>query len=363
MRVIMTGGGTGGHIYPAIAIAEEIKRRDKDAEILFVGARKGMEKDIVPKAGYPLKFVTVSGINRKQIWKNVQTLKDLKKGMDEAKAIIREFKPDIVIGTGGYVCGPVVRAAAKMGIKAYIHEQNAFPGLTNKLLSKNVDRVFVAFDEAKSYFKTKKEPLTVGNPVRRAFAETDREEARKALGVDPDDFMVLSFGGSLGALKINQEMQIAAEKLALKKNCRIFFVTGKRHFESITEKVDMSDGRVTYLPYIDDMPKYLSACDLAVTRSGALTVSEIAACGRASVMIPSPYVTNNHQFFNAKVLGDKGGAVVIEEKNLKEGDVAEIISRLMDDRDSAIKMSEAAASVGRIDAAEVICDTIGIQVK
>ena len=210
------------------------------------------------------------------------------------------------------------------------------------------------------YFKTKNEPLTVGNPVRRAFAETDREEARKALGIEPDDFAVLSFGGSLGAMKINQEMQIAVENLSAKKNCKIFFVTGKRNFESITEKADMSDGRVTYLPYIDDMPKYLSACDLAVTRSGALTVSEIAACGRASVMIPSPYVTNNHQYFNAKVLADKGGAVVIEEKDLKAGQISEIIQRLIDDREAAAKMSEIAASVGRIDAAEVICDTIGV---
>lgn len=360
MKVIMTGGGTGGHIYPAIAIADEIKRRDPEAEILFVGAQRGMEKDIVPKNGYPLEFVTVSGLNRKKIWKNVQTLKDLKKGLGEAKAIIKKFKPDIVIGTGGYVCGPVMRTAAKMGIRTYIHEQNAFPGLTNKLLSKNADRVFVAFDEAKQHFKTKTEPLTVGNPVRRAFAETDREEARKSLGIAPEDFMVLSFGGSLGAPKINKEMQIAVEKLQTKKNCRIFFVTGKRYFDTITENADMSDGRVTYLPYLDDMPKYLRACDLAVTRSGALTVSEIAASGRASVMIPSPYVTNNHQYFNAKVLSDRGGAVLLEEKEMKDGDVAEAILKIIEDRESAVKMSEAAAAAGRIDAAEVICDTIGI---
>lgn len=360
MKVIMTGGGTGGHIYPAIAIADEIKRRVPDAEILFVGAQRGMEKDIVPKNGYPLEFVTVSGINRKQLWKNVQTLKDLKKGLNEAKAIIKNFQPDIVIGTGGYVCGPVMRTAAKMGIKTYIHEQNAYPGLTNKLLSKNADRVFVAFEEAKQYFKTKVEPLTVGNPVRHAFAETDRESARSSLGLSPEDFMVLSFGGSLGAPKINKEMQIAVQKLAAKRNCRIFFVTGRRYFDAITENADMSDGRVTYLPYLDDMPKYLSACDLAVTRSGALTVSEIAACGRASIMLPSPYVTNNHQFFNAKVLADRGGAIILEEKNMKDGEVAEAILKLIDDRAAAEKMSQAAAAAGRTDAAEVICDTIGI---
>ncbi len=360
MRVIMTGGGTGGHIYPAIAIADEIKRRDKDAEILFVGAKRGMEKDIVPKNGYPLEFVTVSGLNRKKIWKNIKTMKDLKKGLNEAKEIINRFKPDIVIGTGGYVCGPVMRTAAKMGIKTYIHEQNAFPGLTNKLLSKNAERVFVAFDEAKSYFKTKNEPLTVGNPVRRAFKETSRQESRAALGIGPEDFMILSFGGSLGSPCINGQMQTAVEMLSGNKNCRFFFVTGRRYYESIIKNVDTTDGRAKYLEYIDDMPKYLSACDLAITRSGALTVSEIAACGRASIMIPSPYVTNNHQFFNAKVLGDKGGAIVIEEKDLSEGTVAEIIKKLMKDRESVVKMSEAATSVGRVDAAVLICDTIGI---
>ena len=156
MKVIMTGGGTGGHIYPAIAIADEIKSRHPDAEIIFVGTERGMEKDIVPKAGYPIKFITVSGLNRKNPIKLIKTLKDLNHGLHEAKQIIKEFKPDLVIGTGGYVCGPVMKTAAGMGIKTYIHEQNAFPGLTNKLLSRGAERVFVAFDDAKKYFKTKR---------------------------------------------------------------------------------------------------------------------------------------------------------------------------------------------------------------
>ena len=360
MKVIMTGGGTGGHIYPAIAIADEIKSRHPDAEIIFVGTERGMEKDIVPKAGYPIKFITVSGLNRKNPIKLIKTLKDLNHGLHEAKQIIKEFKPDLVIGTGGYVCGPVMKTAAGMGIKTYIHEQNAFPGLTNKLLSRGAERVFVAFDDAKKYFKTKKEPVTVGNPVRHAFTEVDRQTARESLGVKEDEFMVLSFGGSLGAQRINDEMTVAAERLRDRAGLRIFFVTGKRYYSSIMENADKTNARVTYLQYIDDMPKYLNACDLAITRSGALTVSEITACGRASVMIPSPYVTNNHQYYNAKVVADRGGAILIEEKDLTNGEVADEIEQLMNDRQILEKMEKASAALGTVTSAGKICDIIGI---
>lgn len=360
MKVIMTGGGTGGHIYPAIAIADEIKSRHPNAEIIFVGTERGMEKDIVPKAGYPVKFITVSGLNRKNPIKLIKTLKDLNHGLHEAKQIIKEFKPDLVIGTGGYVCGPVMKTAAGMGIKTYIHEQNAFPGLTNKLLSRGAERVFVAFDDAKKYFKTKKEPVTVGNPVRHAFTEVDRQAARESLGVKEDEFMVLSFGGSLGAQRINDEMTVAAERLRDRAGLRIFFVTGRRYYSSIIENADKTNARVTYLQYIDDMPKYLNACDLAITRSGALTVSEITACGRASVMIPSPYVTNNHQYYNAKVVADRGGAILIEEKDLTNGEVADEIEQLMNDRQILEKMEKASAALGTVTSAGKICDIIGI---
>lgn len=360
MKVIMTGGGTGGHIYPAIAIAEEIRRRDPKAEILFVGTKHGMEKDIVPKNGYELKFITVSGLNRRQPWKNIRTIHDLKKGMDEAKAIVKQFKPDVVIGTGGYVCGPVVRAASSMGVRTYIHEQNAFPGLTNKLLSRKVNRVFIAFEEAADYFHTKDRPVVVGNPVRKSFLNVSREAARRSLGIADSDFVVLSFGGSLGARKINDEMKIAVERLHDRNGLKIFFVTGRRYYDEITASADPGDARVSYMRYIDDMPKYLGACDLAITRSGALTVSEITACGRASIMIPSPYVTNNHQYFNAKVAADRAASILIEEKDLKPGMIADLIGRLMDDRPRVERMEKNAAAIGRTDAADVMCDIMGI---
>lgn len=360
MKVVLSGGGTGGHIYPSIAIAEEIEKRHPDAEILFVGTEHGMEKKIVPANGYSIDYITVSGFDRRHLAKNVKVLNDLRKGLGESRKILKSFRPDLVIGTGGYVCGPVVRSACRMGIPTYIHEQNAFPGLTNKLLSKKVDRVFLAFEDARKHFNLKKEPVITGNPVRRAFSEASREESRKKLGIAQDDFVVLGFGGSLGARRVNEVMLEVAEHFASRQNVQIFFTTGRSYYQEIMEGKHPESNHITYLEYIDDMPLYLAACDVAVTRSGALTVSEITAAGKASVMIPSPNVTDNHQFYNAKVVSDRGGAVLIEEKNLAEGQVAHIIEKLVSDRELLTKMEKAAAALGRTDAAQIICDTIGI---
>lgn len=361
MRVIMTGGGTGGHIYPAIAIADEIRRRDPSAEILFVGTERGMEKDIVPRSGYPIKFVTVQGLNRSNPLKNIETLRVYRNGLRQSNEIMDSFRPDVVIGTGGYVCGPVVRSAAKKNIKTYIHEQNAFPGIANKMLSRYTDRVFMAFAEAEKYFKTKVPPMTVGNPVRRAFAETDKAEARRKLGLPEDDFVILGYGGSLGAAVLNREIMSLAAKLEGAPGIHVLFATGKRYYKDIMEHAHPEDNNIRYMEYINDMPVYLAACDLAITRSGALTVSEVAACGKPAVMIPSPNVTGNHQFFNAKVLADRGAAVLIEEKDLKPGLVIDTVLKLACDRDRLDEMEKASKALGRTDAAEAICDEIGVR--
>ncbi len=360
MKVIMSGGGTGGHIYPAIAIADEIRRRHPEAEILFVGTERGMERDIVPKNGYPIRYITVSGFDRRHLTKNIKTLRDLRKGMKEARNIIREFQPDYVIGTGGYVCGPVVRSAYRQGIPAFIHEQNAFPGLTNKLLSRHVKQVFLAFEDAGDYFKTSVPPMAVGNPVRSAFREISREESRKKLGIRADDFVILGFGGSLGAQCINEQMQKIAEGFAGRENTRVFFATGKRYYPEIMKNPHVEADNITYMEYINDMPLYLAACDLAITRSGALTVSEITACGRASVMIPSPNVTANHQFFNAKYAADRGACILLEEKDLADSPAVDAVEELYRNPEKVRAMEEAASSAGRTDAAEVICRSIGI---
>lgn len=362
MRVIMTGGGTGGHIYPAVAIADKIKRKHPDAEILFVGTEKGMEKDLVPKSGYDIRFITVSGIHRKQIWKNVKTVMDLMKGDREARTILKEFQPDVVIGTGGYVCGPVVRAAHKMGIPTYIHEQNAFPGVTNKMLEKHVDKVFVSFEEAKQYFKHPEKLIVTGNPIRKSFLVGSAFNYREKLGIRDREFVVLCFGGSRGAGKINSTMKSVVAAVNGMEDVRLFFITGKIYFDRIKQELEEEGvklcGNITLLPYADNMHEYLFSSDLVISRSGALTVSEITACGKACILIPSPNVTGNHQYFNAKVVADKGGAILIEEKDLTDEKLLSAILRLKNSKETLNAMAKASASAGKLDAVDIIYDNL-----
>ena len=364
MKVIMAGGGTGGHIYPAVAIADKIKRKNPEAEILFVGTEKGMERELVPQSGYPIRFITVSGIHRKQIWKNIKTVADLMKGDREARQIIKDFAPDAVIGTGGYVCGPVVREAHKLGIPTYIHEQNAFPGVTNKLLEKYVDKVFVSFPEAKEYFKHPEKMVVTGNPIRKSFLVGSAVNYRERLGISDRDFVILCFGGSRGAGKINSTMKSVAAAVSGMEDVRLFFITGRIYFDKIRKELAecgvAADGNVTLLPYADNMHEYLFSSDLVVSRSGALTVAEITACGKAAVLIPSPNVTGNHQYFNAKVVADKGGAVLIEEKDLTEEKLVATILRLKNNKQALNNMAKASASVGKLDAADVIYDNLNL---
>lgn len=365
MKVIMTGGGTGGHIYPAIAIAEKIKEQNENAEILFVGTEKGLEKDLVPKNGYPIKFITVSGFNRKKLLKNVKVIKEVLKGSQEARRIIKEFKPDVVIGTGGYVCGPVVRAAHKLGVKTYIHEQNAYPGLTNKMLEKYVENVFISFDEAKAYFKNEKKLVVSGNPVRKAFFQVEKSAAKEKLGENQDDFMVLCFGGSRGARKINEVMLDVVESLNGVENVSLHFVTGSIYYNNILEKLKErgfeNKGNIYIKQYIDNMQDYLGAADLVISRSGALTVSEITVCGKASVLIPSPNVTGNHQYHNAKAIADKGGAIILEEKDLTSEKLMAAVSDLKNNPTKLAEMEAASKACAPKDATQIIYDNLKIK--
>lgn len=364
MKVIMTGGGTGGHIYPAIAIADKIKRKHPDAEILFVGTERGMEKDLVPKNGYDIRYITVSGFHRKQLWRNLKTAADLARGNIQAGRIISEFKPDLVIGTGGYVCGPVVRAACKKGIRTYIHEQNAFPGVTNKLLEKYVIKVFISFPESKEYFKDQSKLVVTGNPIRKSFLLSGMGRSREKMNIKPGEFVILCFGGSLGAGKINSTMVHIIEEVSGMADTRLYFITGKNYYgkvlDSLQEKGVNPGGNINILEYADNMHEYLSAADLVISRAGALTVSEITACGKASILIPSPNVTGNHQYFNARVVADKGGAIIIEEKDLNDEKLLSTILRLKNNKEALNSMSDASAKVGRIDAVDMIYDNLGI---
>lgn len=365
MKVIMTGGGTGGHIYPAIAIADKIKRKHPDAEILFVGTERGMEKELVPKNGYELRFITVSGFHRKQLWKNLKTAADLAKGNRQANKIVKDFKPDLVIGTGGYVCGPVVRAAHKKGIRTYIHEQNAFPGVTNKLLEKYVDKIFISFPESKDYFKDQSKLVVTGNPIRKSFLLCGMNHSRDKMSIKPDEFVILCFGGSLGAGRINSTMIHVIEAVGSMTDTRLFFITGKNYYGKVMDMLKEKEIRlsqnINILEYADNMHEYLSAADLVISRAGALTVSEITACGKASILIPSPNVTGNHQYFNARVVADKGGAIIIEEKDLTDEKLLGTILRLKNNKEALNSMSAVSAGVGRLDAVNMIYDHLGLE--
>jgi len=358
MKVIMTGGGTGGHIYPAIAIADKIREKEPDAEVLFVGTEKGLESTLVPKNGYRIKYITASGIDRKHLLRNFKTLGDALKGDYESKQILKKFRPDVVIGTGGYVCGPVVRAADKLGIRTFVHEQNAFPGVTNKMLEKHVEKVLLAFEEAAGYFKNPSKLVTVGNPVRSEFFADNRAEKRRALGLRNDTFALLCFGGSRGAERINSVMIDVIEACAGDPDKVIYFATGEARYLDVLKAINDRGITLTenihIMRYIDKMADYLKAADLVISRSGALAVSEIAVSGVPSVLIPSPNVTGNHQFFNAKTLADKGAAVLIEEKDLTSEKLKEVIFGLAADPGKRAEMAAAAKATAPGDAAEII---------
>ncbi len=368
MRVLFAAGGTGGHINPALAIAGTIKSRHSDAQILFAGTPWGMEARFVPSAGYSFVPIEVRGIERslslKAIKGNLKTLKYLLTASKKAKKIIRDFSPDIVIGTGGYVSGPVVRAAAKMGIKTLIHEQNAYPGVTTKLLSKDVDVVLVAFKEAMGRIKTKAKMSEVGNPVREEFLFAKKEECRKKLSLDLDKTVILSCGGSLGAKAINLAIMDVMKWHYKKGKIQHIHATG--HFGSLwmpdelrKSGIDIDgDNDIRVLEYIDNMPQYLAACDLIITRSGAITLSEIQAQGKASILIPSPNVTENHQYHNAMVLSNAGAATVIEEKDLSGKLLCKTIEELTLNKEKLLEMGKNAARISKTDANNLIYNEV-----
>ncbi len=367
MKIIMTGGGTGGHIYPAIAIADKIKRRHPNVRILFVGTERGMEKDIVPKYGYEIRFIKARGLYRKNILKNLFTFTDLIKGSRQAEDIMDLFRPDLVIGTGGYVCGPVVRAAYKKGIKAYVHEQNAVPGLTNRLLEKYAEKVFTAFSASVPYFRHADKIVVTGNPVRKEFFISKLTDCRVRLGIGPKDFMLLCFGGSLGAGRLNDAIMDIIPSIVNIENSKLVFITGERYHDSIIRNLEASgvsikeNGSISVIPYAENIHDYFLAADLIVSRAGALTVSEITACGKPSILVPSPNVTGNHQYYNAKVAESAGGAIIVKEEELTKERLLGTVLRLMNNRDALNSMAKASKSMGKTDSVDVIYDHLELQ--
>lgn len=357
MKILFAGGGTAGHINPALAIAGYLKEQEPDAQILYVGAKGGMEERLVPAAGYEFRSIVISGFQRRLTLKNLarngKTLVRIFTSTREARRIIREFRPDICVGTGGYVAGPVIREAIRLGVPSVIHEQNAFPGVTNKMLSKHADRTMLAVADAGKYLSPGARCVLTGNPVRQEILRTDHEQARARLGLDPRP-MILSFGGSLGARKINEAVADLLVQSAKDGKFQHIHGYGQwgRWFPKLLEEKGLnlkSHGELDIREYINDMPDCLAAADLVICRAGAITLSELQACGRASILIPSPNVAENHQYHNAMALVNRGAAAILEEKDLSGEALCRKVQELFAQPGAVRKMAENARKMAITD--------------
>lgn len=330
MRILLTGGGTAGHINPAIAIAEIIKQNAPRAEIAFVGTPHGMENELVAQAGYPLYHVDVAGFSRSLSYKNLRSLWLAAMSPRRAERILAGFSPDLVIGTGGYVCWPTLRAAAKKGIPTAIHESNAIPGMTVRRLAPHMSAIWLNFKETAAYLpKGCVTPQHTGNPMRHDFSGITRTAAREQLGLKPSDIFLLSFGGSLGAEALNRSMLDFMEQDAEKLSSLVcLHACGSKHYEACRSIFkDRDRGKI--VPYIQKMGVYMSAADIVICRAGAMTISELAISGKCAILVPSPYVTDDHQYKNAAALADTGAALLLEEHDLPRNKLKKMIKTLV----------------------------------
>ena len=345
MRVLMTGGGTGGHVYPALAIAAVIKNNDPTSEIAFVGTPKGIENKLVGAAGYKMYHVEVKGFRRKLSAENLRAVGLALTSPIKARRIIKDFKPDIVIGTGGYVSWPILEAAAEMHIPSAVHESNAVPGMTVRQLARRVDRVYVNYEESIAKLPNPEKALRVGCPLRPDFEATDKTTARERLGIPQNQKVLLSFGGSLGAEQVNFAMLDFMEDY-VKQHPEVLHIhaTGSIEWEidtGIYKKRGLDHcENIQFVEYINDMPLKMAAADVVVCRAGANTVSELALMKKAAIFIPSPNVTDNQQFKNAEVIAARGGALVIEEKDITREKLGGMIVSLLDSAEKRREMGE-----------------------
>lgn len=346
MRIMFTGGGTAGHVSPALAMAELIAKKYPDAEFVFVGRAGGAEGAAVERAGYPIYTLEVEGISRSLSLHNLSALAKAVRAVGVAKGIINRTSPDIVIGTGGYVCWPTLTAAARLGKPTLIHESNAYPGLVTRLLAPRCDGVMLGVGDAAEHLRKAKKLYTVGNPVRSLFSEINRSEARRRLGIPEGQLMILSFGGSLGAERLNSAV-LGWMRQASEKRYPITHVhaAGRRYYDAIrAEAPELCDRRrgSRILSYIEDMPLWLAAADLAITRSGAMTLAELAAVGVPAILIPSPNVADDHQTKNARAAAERGAAILLPESELSKERLTELLSAIYRDRERLAQMKRAA---------------------
>jgi len=352
MRILVTGGGTGGHIYPALAFIRYVQKIQPDSEFLYVGTHRGLENKIVPETGISFKTIKIQGFKRKLSFENIKTVQLFVESIKRSKEILREFKPDVVIGTGGYVSGSVVYAAARMKIPTIVHEQNSVPGITNKFLSRFADKVGICFPDAAQYFPESKTVL-VGNPRAQEVATSGKSEVLEQYGLLPDIPTVLIFGGSQGALKINQAVIQALPQFS-QKEYQVLYASGDRYYNEISEKFDVGkiSRNLSLQPYIKNMTDVMANVDLLIARAGATSIAEFTALGLPGILIPSPYVTNDHQTKNAQSLVNAGAVKMIADADLTGDKLVEAVDEIMNDPEKRERMAKASRQEGIPDAAE-----------
>lgn len=359
-RIIISGGGTGGHIFPALSIADAIKAKHPDAKILFVGADNRMEMQRVPDAGYEIVGLPIAGFDRKNLLKNIKVLWKIFKSQRMAKKIIKQFAPQAAVGVGGYASGPTLKMAASMGIPTLIQEQNSYAGVTNKILSKSARMICVAYDGMERFFPKEKIILT-GNPVRKNLLEMrgDRKEAMEKMGLDEKKKCVLIVGGSLGARSINEGIIANIEKIRANSDIQFIWQTGKLYFEEMKKRADElgKPANLTVTDFVSDMASALSAADVVVSRAGAGSISEFALLGKAVILVPSPNVSEDHQTKNAMALVDKDAAIYVADANVKE----ELIEKTIETVNDRMKIALLEANIlkmGKPNAASEIADEV-----
>jgi UDP-N-acetylglucosamine--N-acetylmuramyl-(pentapeptide) pyrophosphoryl-undecaprenol N-acetylglucosamine transferase len=356
-RILIAAGGTGGHVYPAIAIADAIKRKVDDARILFVGTRNHMEWQAVPKAGYEIKSIWISGFHRKLTLRNLLFPVKLVSSLLQAISILSSFKPQVIVSCGGYVAGPVGYIGGKRNIPIVIQEQNSYPGVTNKLLARFASVIFTAFKKAADYFPKDKVQL-VGNPTRSQLTKVDKKQGLSAFGFEETDPVMLVLGGSLGARSINRAILLNLEQLHNDFKLQIIWQCGKRYVDELKQEIDEpSYPKLRLQAYLDNMPEAYAAADLVVSRAGASSCSELMLTGKPSVLVPSPIVAGDHQTHNAGEMADEGAAVLLKD-GLASEQLPGILNELIFDTEKLAEMSRKALQLAKPDAADVIADEI-----
>ena len=329
MKVVIAAAGTAGHINPGLAIANKIKQEEPKSEITFIGTTRGLENDLVPRAGFKLKTIDAYGLSKKLTIENIKKMYKTLKGYGEAKKILKDLKPDIVIGTGGYICGATILAAHNLKIPTMLHERNSFPGKAVKMLAKKTDIILISFEDAKERIPNAKKIVHTGTPVKikkQEYTNSQIEKIKKELGLNNEKPLVLIFGGSQGAQKINEAI-MGIIKNKLNKEYQIIWATGPKQYDIIKEKLEDANININYIentkivPYIYNMEEIMNVSDLIVSRSGAMTITEIANLAKPSILVPLPNVSGDHQMYNAKVLANKNAAIIIKNDELNTVDL------------------------------------------